>query len=493
MALKRRNFSATVIAVAGSVALIGAVTPVANAQSSAFLIPNLSSGSSLSGEGQSSFRPGEDDDNGNGEAPTAPKNIIYMVGDGMGYNHVAATNLYETGQTLHQVEGEAGDVSPVEGGEAVQVYEGEGWNEVGMSTYQAENSYDPEKAWADHNYVNENFTDSAAAGTAMATGVKTHNGSLGVDTEGETIKNTSEHALENDKAAGVVSSVPVSHATPAAWAAHNTSRNAYHEIAEEMVNGDLDVIMGAGHPFFDNDNQPVEEAGEGYMSVETYEKLVAGETDFEFFEEDADFESLAAGEVEDDTQYFGLAQVNSTLQHDRSGESTAPYDVELNDVVDLATMSAGALNVLGQDEDGFHLMIEGGAIDWAGHANDMPRDIEEVQAFNEAVETVVDWVETNSSWEETLVIVTADHETGYMAGPNDDPNWSPMTGEEGQVPDHGWHSDNHTNQLVPVFFRGAGSEDILEASTANTDPVRGAYIDNVDIANLTFNNWWARD
>lgn len=490
MAKMRRSYSATLIAVAGSVALIGAATPVASAQSSAFFLPSLSSGSSIVGEGNSSFRPGDDAET---PTPDAPKNIIYMVGDGMGYNHVAATNLYESGQTLHQVEGEAGSVAPVEGGEAVQVYEGADWNEVGMSTYQAGNSYDSQKAWDDHNYVNENFTDSAAAGTAMATGVKTDNGSLGVDTEDGSLPNTSEFALEQDKAAGVVSSVPFSHATPAAWAAHNADRNDYHGIAEEMIDSDLDVIMGAGHPFFNNDNEAVDDAIEGYMSAEQYNQLAAGETDFEFIEENADFEALANGELEADEEYFGLAQVNSTLQHDRSGESVAPYDTELNDVVDLSTMSAGALNVLGEDEDGFHLMIEGGAIDWAGHANDMPRDIEEVQAFNEAVETVVDWVEENSSWEETLVIVTADHETGYMTGPNDDPNWTPLTGEQGEVPEHGWHSGNHTNQLVPVFFRGAGSEDILEASTANTDPVRGAYIDNVDVANLTFNNWWARD
>src|SRR5699024_8963601 len=135
-----------------------------------------------------------------------------------------------------------------------------------------------------------------------------------------------------------------------------------------------------------------------YMQASQYERLASGETDFTFVEEDADFEALANGQVESD-KHFGLAQVEDPLQHDRDGDSVTPYDVPLNDVVDLSTMSKAALNVLNQDEDGFHIMIEGGAIDWAGHANDMARDIEEVQEFNKAVETVIEWVETNSSWD----------------------------------------------------------------------------------------------
>lgn len=472
MSIKHRSLAIT-CAFTSTILIAGLSVTAVSAQSSSGFLTGLSS------SGSSNAAP---------KSPDAPKNIIYMVGDGMGYNHVSATNLYESGQTRHQVEGEAGSVKPVEGGEAVQVYEGDAWNQLGMSTFQAENSYEPDRAWTDHNYVNENATDSAAAGTAMATGVKTTNGMIGVDTATQPVKNTSEHAMDNDKAAGVVSSVPFNHATPAAWAAHNADRNDLHAMADEMIDGDLDVIMGAGHPFFDNDNQAVTAADEDYMSAAQYERLSTGGTDFTFLEEDADFQSLADGNVED-TQYFGLAQVADTLQHDRSGTSVTPYDLPQNDVVDLSTMAEGALNILNQDEDGFHVMIEGGAIDWAGHANDIARDIEEVQAFNTAVETVVEWVETNSSWDETLVIVTADHETGYLAGDADNPNWSAMTGAEGAVPAHGWHSGNHTNQLVPVFFRGAGSQDII-ASATGADSVRGKYLDNIDIANLTFNKWW---
>lgn len=481
MSALRRIPRTVLAAAAGTAVVAGLVAPAATAQ------PFQGSSSALSSQ-LSSDLPGSSAP----EGTQAPKNIIYMIGDGMGYNHVAAANLYETGQTRYQVEGEAGSELAETPGDAVQVYEGDAWNLLGMTTFQHGNSYEPDRAWADHEYVNENFTDSAASGTALATGAKTVNGKLGVGPADENLENTSERAKAEDKAAGVVSSVPFSHATPAAWGAHNESRNNYHAIAEEMITGDLDVIMGAGHPFFDNDNQPVEEALEGYMSAEQYERLVAGETGFEFIENDEAFQSLADGNVEEDARYFGLAQVNSTLQHDRSGESEIPYDTDLNDVVDLATMSEGALNVLGQDEDGFHLMIEGGAIDWAGHANDIARDIEEVQAFNEAVEAVVEWVETNSSWEETLVIVTADHETGYLSGPEQDPDFSAMVGEQDAVPAYSYNSGNHTNMVVPFFFRGAGSQDIIDATTG-TDPVRGEFIDNTTVADLTLNEWWVRD
>lgn len=148
-----------------------------------------------------------------------------------------------------------------------------------MSTFQEGNSYDPEKAWNDLDYVNEDYTDSAAAGTAMATCSKTENGMIGVTSYGATVQNTSEHAIDNGKSAGVVSSVPFNHATPAAWAAHNDDRSDFHAMADEMIGGDLDVIMGAGHPLYDADNQPVDEPNYEWISEESFTELSAGETD----------------------------------------------------------------------------------------------------------------------------------------------------------------------------------------------------------------------
>lgn len=419
---------------------------------------------------------------------TGPKNIIYMIGDGMGYNHIAAANLYEAGSTQYQLDGDA-DPEALEElpGEAIQAYEQ--FNHLAMTTFQQGNTYDPVAAWSDHNYVNLNATDSAAAGTAMASGVKVPNGTLGVDANGAPLENTSERAISLDKAAGVVSSVPYSHATPAAWAAHNESRNNYHAIADEMLAGDLDVIMGAGHPLYDDNNALLATPEYEYISEDAYNALANGETDWNLVVEQDEFEALAAGVLEGDEKYFGIAPVGSTLQQSRDGDLSVPYAAPRNDVVDLATMTTGALNVLGQDDDGFHLMVEGGAIDWAGHANTVGADIEETIDFSRAVDAAIEWVETNSSWDETLLVVTADHETGYLAGPNDIPGFTPLSGEAGQAPEHAYYSGNHTNQVVPFYFKGAGSEDIL-ASVTGTDPVRGDFIDNTTLANLTMNSWW---
>ena len=421
-------------------------------------------------------------------ATAGPKNVIYMIGDGMGYNHIASTNLYESGQSKYLVEGKFdGEVKEIDG-ESVQAFED--FNRVSMTTFPEGGSYDPAKAWTDHDYVKQDkVTDSAAAGTAMATGQKVDNGVLGKSSYGHSLKNISEQAISHGKSAGVVSSVPFSHATPAAFAAHNKNRNNYKEIAAEMVGSDLSVIMGAGHPEFDDNAQKVDAPNYKYISEESFKSLRDGSAGWEFTENTADFEKWAEGNVEADKKYFGLAPVASTLQQGRDGnpEAAEPGTDPKNDVVDLPTMTKGALNVLGQNDKGFSVMIEGGAIDWSGHANQTGRDIEETQDFNKAVDAAIAWVEENSSWDETLLIVTADHETGYLSGQEETESWNPQTGEKGKAPQHQWYSD--TNQVVPFFFKGAGSEDILAKATGE-DPVRGKYIDNTDVANLIIQDWW---
>ena len=423
-------------------------------------------------------------------ATAGPKNVIYMIGDGMGYNHIASTNLYESGQSKYLVEGKFdGEVKEIDG-ESVQAFED--FNRVSMTTFPEGGSYDPAKAWTDHDYVKQDkVTDSAAAGTAMAAGQKVDNGVLGKSSYGHSLKNISEQAISHGKSAGVVSSVPFSHATPAAFAAHNKNRNNYKEIAAEMVGSDLSVIMGAGHPEFDDNAQKVDAPNYKYISEESFKSLRDGSAGWEFAENTADFEKWAEGNVEADKKYFGLAPVASTLQQGRDGnpEAAEPGTDPKNDVVDLPTMTKGALNVLGQNDKGFSVMIEGGAIDWSGHANQTGRDIEETQDFNKAVDAAIAWVEENSNWDETLLIVTADHETGYLSGKDETESWNPQTGEEGKAPQHQWYSGEHTNQVVPFFFKGAGSEDILAKATGE-DPVRGKYIDNTDVANLIIQDWW---
>jgi len=420
-------------------------------------------------------------------APHGPENVIVLIGDGMGYNQISQASLYAHGTSYTEVvsDGEGG-VREVRG-TPTEVYESFPV-QVDMQTFPEGGSYDPQRAWTDFDYVAEGATDSAAAGTAMASGTKTTNGALGVDAQGNPVENLSERAIAQGKSAGVVSSVPYSHATPAAYVAHEADRNNYHAIADQELASELSVVMGAGHPYFDDSHERLDEPEYGYMSEESYEALAAGETDWSYIEEASDFEDLASGETPE--RVFGIPQVGSTLQQGRAGDSDEPYGDPLNDVPSLATMTAGALNVLDENPDGFSLMVEGGAIDWSGHANDSARNIEETLEFNEAVETVTDWVEENSSWRETLVIVTADHETGYLEGADANPDWTALTGQAGEVPNVSWNSTNHTNMLVPVFAQGAGAKELGRLADM-TDPVRGAYLDNTDLANLFLEDFWA--
>jgi alkaline phosphatase len=189
-----------------------------------------------------------------------------------------------------------------------------------------------------------------------------------------------------------------------------------------------DVIMGAGHPWYDADGQslPISSPNTfNYVGGQaTWEDLVAGNAGgdadgdgvndpWTLIQTRAEFQSLMSGPTP--KRVLGTAQVYQTLQSNRSGDGYAdPFVVPLIDSVPtLEEMTKAALNILDDDPDGLFLMIEGGAVDWASHANQSGRMIEEHIDFDNSVQAVVDWVQKNSNWGETLLIVTSDHETGY--------------------------------------------------------------------------------
>ena len=419
------------------------------------------------------------------QAPAAPasmnpKNIIVMIADGGGFNQYATGSMYEHGEEANPLYSEF----PVQ---------------MGMSTYPAGGSYQPEEAAEDMDYVGSGATDSAAAATAMATGTKTYSGAIGVNEEREPITNATEAAEAAGKASGVVTSVQIAHATPAGFVAHEESRSDYEAIARDMIlDSAVDVIMGAGHPAYNNDSQPVPEDDRNYAFVggeQTWEGLQAGTVGgdangdgqpdpWTLVDTLQGFENLATGHAPD--RVLGMAPVASTLQQRRSGDATAAaYQVPFTEgVPSLELMTRGALNVLSHDPDGFFLMVEGGAVDWAGHSNQCGRLIEEQIAFNQAVAAVVDWVERESSWDDTLLIVTADHETGYLTGPEARQYCdAPVCCGKGEMPTVEWHSGSHTNQLVPFYARGAGAQ-VFEDAAIGTDPVRGPYVDNTFIGSI---------
>jgi alkaline phosphatase len=258
-----------------------------------------------------------------------------------------------------------------------------------------------------------------------------------------------------------------------------------------------DVIMGAGNPCYDS-NGGYNDCSNTYQYVggaDAWNDLLAGTAGGDADGDGVDdpwtlvqsreaFQTLMSGQTPG--RVMGVPQVYKTLQQGRSGDKLAdPYVVPFIETVPtLAEMTRAALNVLDDDPEGLFLLVEGGAVDWAGHDNQSGRMIEEQIAFDQAVEAVVGWVEANSNWNETLLVVAGDHETGYLNGPGSDPGWEPVVNHgAGALPGLEWHSGSHTNSLIPFFARGAAAPRFAEKA-GGWDPVRGAYIDNVEIAEV---------
>jgi alkaline phosphatase len=416
-----------------------------------------------------------------------------MISDGWGFNHLQAASYYEYGK------------------DARQIYNRFPF-QFAMSTWEVERpadncppGYNPALAWSSFDYVKYPCaTDSASAATAMATGVKTYNGYIGVDVNGIPVPNGLELAEQKGKATGVITSVEWSHATPAGFVAHNISRNNYEAIAQEMVYlSSADVIMGAGHPWYDKDGLPLTTPNTfRYVGgPRTWDALVAGTAGgdadrdgivdpWTLIQTRAEFQALMNGSTP--KRVLGTAQVFETLQQGRSGNAFAdPFVVPRTETVPTLTeMTLAALNVLDNDPDGLYLMVEGGAVDWGSHANQSGRMIEESIEFERAVEAVVNWVQKNSNWGETLLVVTGDHETGYLWGPGSNPGWMPIVNNgAGNLPGMQWNSTEHTNSLMVLSAKGDAAR-MFSRYADQYDPVRGRYLDNTELAQLVF---WTLD
>jgi alkaline phosphatase len=455
-------------------------------------------------------------------APVKAKNVIFMIGDGMGFNDVVIGDYYQFGAAGKQVF----ESFPVK--LAVSTYELEAVTDPYpypiLAPIASENpayvafGYDPSLAWSDFNYVkwtdasglgrayNNNSTDSSSSATAMATGSKTKDGYVGVNINKVPVPNVVEYAESLGKATGVVTTMSISHATPAGFSTHQVDRNDYASIFKEQIyNSALDVAFGCGAPDFDYDGKPV--AGPYDAKATKYVGGVdawADVSDGSVLGADANgdglpdawsvirtakqFQDMASGPTPN--RVLGLAQVKETLQWYRSPaySAAAAFEVPLTaGLPTLADMSKAALNVLDNDPDGFFLMIEGGAIDYGGHFNTPGRLVEEVVAFNDAVNAVVAWIEANGGWDANMLIVTADHETGYIWGPGSGApaTWNPIVDNgKGVMPGFTFNSDIggfnwHTNSLVPLYVKGAGSAMFTTLATGK-DSVRGAYMDNTE-------------
>ncbi len=444
------------------------------------------------------------------------RNVILLISDGAGFHTWTAASFFQYGRARGQVY----ERFPVR--TLMTTYPLNPSSEPTGDTVR-QVSYDAGAAWdttpmpgsfegpvlgidfghkfAGYNYVRQNFTDSAAAGTALSAGQKTYNNAINWSNTDQPMRMIGERVKSTGRALGVVSSVQVTHATPASFMCHNRSRNDYVAMGQQILDTGLpDLVMGAGHPMFDDDGQyrrPADERAFRFVGgPEAYTKLVTGQTDYHFFDKKTEFEALANGSLElTRDKLYGLAPVASTLQYSRGVTDSWIPPATMGGFIpttpSLVTMTEGALNWLGQKDDGFFLMVEGGAVDWACHGNLLGRMIEEQIDFDRSVQAVVDWVEANSSWDETLVIVTTDHGNGILYGPESDQfAFQPVVNRgAGNLPEVQWHFDHHTNELVPVWARGPGADLLQDFSTGEDTSTalvgwgeQPRYHDNTDIA-----------
>ncbi|MEI7981031.1 MAG: alkaline phosphatase [Bacteroidota bacterium] len=436
-----------------------------------------------------------------------PKNIIILIGDGMGYNQIKALDFYlgMNAQVFEQFPVQLAMATyPVKAGEYKDGLPGSNYFATGYNTVAA---------WKDTAFLRKNFTESAAAATAMATGFKTYNNAIGMSVVYDTLKNLIECAKALGKSAGVVSTVPFSHATPAGFTVHNKVRTNYGQIACQMLfDSRCDVMMGCGNPMFDDDGKKLQGKWKDSKYVGDsvlWQQLIRGSGErtrflihgkirtagdcngdgkpdpWTLITKMDDFQNLEKGKTP--KRVLGCPEVYSTLQQARTfskGETkdSPPYTTPfVSSVPSLALMVTGALNVLDSNPNGFFCMIEGGAIDWAAHSNQKGRLIEELTGFGEAVKAVVHWVGTHSNWNETMVIVTGDHETGYLWGGA--PFVPVKNNGQGQLPGMQFNSDNHTNSLLSFFAKGPGS-DLYKGFADEYDSIRGPFIQNSEISQL---------
>ena len=246
-------------------------------------------------------------------------------------------------------------------------------------------------------------TDSAAGATAYATGVKTDNGAIAVDTLQKPVGTLLEAAEERGMATGLVVTSRITHATPASFAAHVPDRWMENTIATQMLEQNIDVLLGGGRRHF------LREADDGRR--DDGEHLIEAAT-ADGYTYIADRAGLMATDETPLLGLFSMSHMDYEIDRDPAEQPS------------LAEMTEKALGLLSQDDDGFFVMIEGSRIDHAGHSNDAAAHLHDILAFDEAVSTAVEFARNDAN---TLVVVVSDHETGGMS-----------LGRDGE---YAWHPD----------------------------------------------------
>ncbi|QLE56031.1 alkaline phosphatase [Nostoc sp. TCL26-01] len=432
----------------------------------------------------------------------------------------------------------------------------------------------------DKDYIKYSYPDSANTATTLYTGVKSYNNAMGVDVYEKRLKTILEIAKAQGKATGLVTSVPVSHATPGAAASYVNRRNKYDSVydasktnqdsilQQTLLDFQPNVLLGGGHPLdFENRTATGGVYKYTYITQDTYEHLknnpnpASNRYGYNFLERGPNatqtlLNTAASVDPNNGGKLFGLygargqngnlptssskgdysttgldnfsvyssvvrsqttanpcpagiipgstaecipvldangnpvsGPTPDTVRPLASGETDASFvATEINENPTLADLTKAALTTLGKDKDGFWLMVEGGDVDWSAHDDNMDNLIGTVNDFDKAVQQVIDWVNKNGGWSKNLLIVTADHDH-YLTLNNDfvsklTPNANPNLARglkynakeitynkhNPKEAGHFWGSDptqkylwgSHSRRLVPVYFQGAYSGEIIK-------------------------------
>lgn len=288
------------------------------------------------------------------------------------------------------------------------------------------------------------YPDSANTASSMMSGIKTYNGSIGIDRTGSQAPAIAHLAQERGYGVGVVSSVPISHATPAAAYAHNVSRDDYQDLSRDLLGlpsishpevplAGLDVVIGGGfgtvvekgdgqgknfkrgNRYLHEDDlkaSDIKHGGRYHVAIRT-----AGQAGSEQLKQAAETAAAGKGRL---LGFYGVGKYSGHLPFQTADGDFQPamgrkktaevYSAEdIRENPTLAEMTSAALQVLSTREQGFWLMVEAGDVDWANHDNNLDNSIGAVFSGDEAVRKITDWVESHSSWNESILIVTADH------------------------------------------------------------------------------------
>ncbi len=343
------------------------------------------------------------------------KNVIYMVGDGMGLGAVSSLILSEESVTGFEM-------APV----------------IGLSETCSANNY---------------VTDSPAGGTALATGTRTKNGYLGVDPDGNQLTSVLRKAQALGKKTAIVVNTTLTEATPAAFYAGVTSRNMTYDIAKQFTESDVDLAIGGGLDDFINRPDSVDLTatliGKGYDVYLHWETVLNSTSDkfvgilplSDLHRREKGNKTAGAAEGHEVCLAAKLAANTEEATGEHLSEPT----------VYLQKATAKALEVLSRNnKDGFFLMVESAIIDGYGHNNDSEGMLVEMREVDNTVRQLVEYVNQHP---ETLLVVTADHETGgtgvdYNSLDPNDPKPARLS----------FSTHGHTGTLVPIFAYGAGAE-----------------------------------